>query len=101
MRATDMHRIIWTRPDTLTLVLAGPVVRPWGFHTSKGWVPWREYKPDLDFPVLGDLAPLARGFSLVTPQYHLLLARRRAVDLYSGPRGMLHAVRGRYEFRAY
>ena len=45
MRATDMHRIIWTRPDTLTLVLAGPVVRPWGFHTSKGWVPWREYKP--------------------------------------------------------
>jgi hypothetical protein len=45
MRATDRHRIVITGPNTLTLVLAGPVVRSWGFHTSKGWVPWREYHP--------------------------------------------------------
>jgi len=43
--ATDQHRIYrlpWGR--TLTLVLAGPVVRGWGFHTPQGWVPWREYE---------------------------------------------------------
>ena len=46
MRATDMHHIVWTRPDTLTLVLASRTRRSsWGFHTAKGWVPWREYDP--------------------------------------------------------
>ena len=45
MCATDVHRIVWTYPQTVTLVLAGPVVRSWGFHTRKGWVPWREYNP--------------------------------------------------------
>lgn len=42
-RATDKHRIIVSHPNMLTLVFAGPVVRSWGFHTPKGWVPWREY----------------------------------------------------------
>lgn len=44
-RATDRHRIPGTAPGgCLTLVFAGPVVRSWGFHTPKGWVPWREYQ---------------------------------------------------------
>lgn len=42
-RATDQHRIVWAQLNTLTLVLAGPVVRPWGFHTKRGWIPWRKY----------------------------------------------------------
>jgi len=40
---TDRHRIVALRRPTLTLVFAGPVVRGWGFHTPKGWEPWREY----------------------------------------------------------
>jgi hypothetical protein len=48
-RATDTHRISWVHPDgALTLVFAGPVVRSWGFHTPRGWVPWREYQHNGD-----------------------------------------------------
>lgn len=42
-RATDAHRIVWTAPNTLTLVITGPRRREWGFITPKGWVPWRMY----------------------------------------------------------
>lgn len=42
-RATDRHRIVATSTPCVTLVFAGPVVRSWGFHTSRGWVPWRQY----------------------------------------------------------
>jgi hypothetical protein len=44
-RATDVHRIVPVARNTLPLVLAGPVVRSWGYHTPEGWVPWREYDP--------------------------------------------------------
>jgi len=43
-RATDRHRIVATSPSCVSLVFAGPVVRSWGFHTARGWVPWREYR---------------------------------------------------------
>ena len=26
-----------------TLFITGPVVRTWGFHCAKGWVPWRDF----------------------------------------------------------
>jgi hypothetical protein len=42
-RATDRHRIVKLGRTVVTLVLAGPVVRDWGFHTAEGWMPWREY----------------------------------------------------------
>lgn len=43
--ADDPHRIVDVNPrGTLTLVLAGPVTRSWGYHTEGGWVPWREYQ---------------------------------------------------------
>ena len=42
--ATDIHRIVHAKPKTLTLCFAGPGVRVWGFHTSNGFVPWKEYR---------------------------------------------------------
>lgn len=46
-RATDVHRIIEADPGTLTLCLAGPKTREWGFHTAEGFIPWKEYRTDL------------------------------------------------------
>ncbi len=43
-RATDVHRIVAVKPGTLTLVINGPGVRTWGFHTPTGWVDWRTYR---------------------------------------------------------
>lgn len=44
MRAADIHRIVAARPDTVTLVFAGPKVRDWGFHVPRdGWVKWSDY----------------------------------------------------------
>lgn len=40
----DFHRIISvSEGGCVTLVFEGHKKRPWGFHTSEGWVPWREY----------------------------------------------------------
>lgn len=45
MRLDECHRIYKLhRTPTWTLVLRGPKVRPWGFHTRDGWVPWRVYE---------------------------------------------------------
>lgn len=43
-RASDVHRIVYAEPGTLTLVLAGPVVRRWGFETPDGWIDWKTYR---------------------------------------------------------
>jgi hypothetical protein len=43
-RATDIHKITDAEPGTLTLVFAGPVVRCWGFHTARGFIPWKTYR---------------------------------------------------------
>lgn len=48
LRATDRHRIIEVDPRTITLVLAGPVVREWGHWVGERWVPWREYQRDFN-----------------------------------------------------
>jgi hypothetical protein len=42
-RATDRHRIVAVRGGLLTLVIAGPAWREWGFHTQDAWLPWRDY----------------------------------------------------------
>lgn len=44
IRASDQHRITATHGRVLTLALASRNLRPWGFHTTNGWVAWREYK---------------------------------------------------------
>lgn len=36
------HRLELLRP-TWTLILRGPYVREWGFHTATGWQPWAAY----------------------------------------------------------
>jgi hypothetical protein len=36
-----------------TVFITGPVVRTWGFHCPKGWVPWREFVDDRDAGVVG------------------------------------------------
>lgn len=46
-RATAAHRLEVVDGPVWTLFLTGPVVRGWGFHCPKGWVPWREFvKPE-------------------------------------------------------
>ncbi len=40
---TDVHRIVLTRANTLTLCFMGPKTREWGFHMPEGWVGWKEY----------------------------------------------------------
>ena len=42
MRATDAHRIV-SVSHVVTLVVAGPVTRRWGFYTDTGWVSWKVY----------------------------------------------------------
>jgi hypothetical protein len=46
VRALDTHRIVAVSPGTKTLVIAGRVVREWGFHSPSGWKPWRQYVVD-------------------------------------------------------
>jgi hypothetical protein len=42
--ATVAHRVIIPEGRTAwTLVLTSPKTRSWGFHTPKGWCPWRGY----------------------------------------------------------
>ncbi|MDP6582165.1 MAG: hypothetical protein QF681_16045 [Vicinamibacterales bacterium] len=40
-----LHRVeIDSARKPVTIVLRGPRVRPWGFQTRAGWIPWPEYK---------------------------------------------------------
>ena len=43
IRSRDVHRIVEVRPGTVTLAIAGPTTREWGFHTPRGWVDRRTY----------------------------------------------------------
>lgn len=36
-----------------TVFITGPVVRMWGFHCPKGWVPWREFVDERDAGSVG------------------------------------------------
>lgn len=36
-----------------TMFITGPVVREWGFHCPKGWVPWREFTDARDKGSIG------------------------------------------------
>lgn len=45
VRARDVHQIIQVAPrGCVTLVLAGPKVREWGYWTRTGWRHWKEYQ---------------------------------------------------------
>lgn len=45
-RAEEIHRVELdeTKPLPITLFIAGPVRRPWGFHTKDGWVEGKKYR---------------------------------------------------------
>lgn len=50
------HRLIIPtslRGKTWTLFITGPVIREWGFHCPKGWVPWREFVDQTDTGNIG------------------------------------------------
>lgn len=36
-----------------SLFITGPVIRTWGFHCPKGWVPWREFVDERDSGQIG------------------------------------------------
>jgi hypothetical protein len=42
-RASAAHRLTVENGPAWTLFLMGPVVREWGFHCPKGWVPWKVF----------------------------------------------------------
>jgi len=42
--ATAPHRLEVVDGPIWTLVVTGPRVRPWGFWTRAGWVPWRLFE---------------------------------------------------------
>jgi hypothetical protein len=43
-KATDRHRLLIPEGTVCyTLFIMGPWQRVWGFHTAKGFVPWRKY----------------------------------------------------------
>jgi len=54
-RATASHRL--ELPDInqpcWTLFITGPVVRNWGFHCPKRWVPWQEFVDARDTGAVG------------------------------------------------
>jgi len=41
--AGDVHRIVFTRKNTLTLCFMGPKAREWGFHRVCTWSYWKDY----------------------------------------------------------
>lgn len=47
------HRVELHNGTCWTLFITGPVVREWGFHCPKGWVPWREFTDARDKGSIG------------------------------------------------
>lgn len=45
--ASAAHRIELIDGPCWTLFITGPMIRSWGFHCPRGWVPWKEFtKPE-------------------------------------------------------
>jgi hypothetical protein len=53
-RAVKSHRLEVVEAPVWTLFITGPVIRTWGFHCPKGWVPWRQFV-NVDSP--GEVGP--------------------------------------------
>ena len=58
-RPTAAHRLELFRDGdgnvipTWSLFITGPVLRTWGFHCPRGWVPWREFVDERDTGKVG------------------------------------------------
>lgn len=46
-KATDVHRIELLAGPMWTLIITGPWLKPWGFYTANGFVPWQQYHATL------------------------------------------------------
>ncbi len=57
LRSAKMHHRLEVpeklRGKTWTLFITGPVIRGWGFHCPKAWVPWREFTAGRDGELVG------------------------------------------------
>ena len=53
-KATHRHRLRVSRAGCWTLCLTGREKRPWGFHTGKGWMEWKDY---IEQEAQGSLVP--------------------------------------------
>ncbi|MBV2128182.1 hypothetical protein [Arsukibacterium indicum] len=42
------HRLEVVEGPVWTLFITGPVIRSWGFHCPKGFVPWKDFVDDRD-----------------------------------------------------
>lgn len=53
--ATAAHRLVIPENgrQVWTIFITGPVIRVWGFHCPKRWVPWREFVDDRDSGKVG------------------------------------------------
>jgi len=47
------HRVELHDGDCWTVFITGPVVRVWGFHCPRRWVPWKEFVDDRDAGSVG------------------------------------------------
>lgn len=52
-RAVAAHRLEVVDGPIWTIFITGPVIRIWGFHCPKRWVPWREFVDDRDAGKVG------------------------------------------------
>jgi hypothetical protein len=58
-RAKTPHRVVLRRGadgrpvESISLFFTGPVVRAWGFHCPKGWVPWQQFVDARDKGAVG------------------------------------------------
>jgi hypothetical protein len=48
-----LHDHPWLFNACWTVFITGPVVRTWGFHCPKRWVPWKEFVDTRDAGAIG------------------------------------------------
>lgn len=42
--ASEVHAIVATGPNTISLFATAPKMRDWGFHTEAGFIPWQDFR---------------------------------------------------------
>lgn len=52
-RARFAHRLVVRGAPAVTIFIAGPTVRRWGFHCPKGWVHWKDFVATDNTGVIG------------------------------------------------
>jgi len=50
--AKRAHRIELVRGPAWTIFITGPKIRPWGFYSKAGWLPWRLFCNMNNIPII-------------------------------------------------